>query len=380
VDRVGVLDVMCGRRQGAAMLATLATTIGGGCAHAATTSSSSLFCGYFDEYSNGLVPQYAFNTPWNEGYVDGADGAKTFVRGVGDYKKAKKEANAPVFVIANGPGISHEYLSGVETLSGEVGGAREVFEYDQRGCGKSDAVGGERNIDVYLNEARDVVKALRLADEGGAHVLAHGYWGARIALTLALETPGLVRSLTLVSPAPSYARQVADWRLALDEVSQSARDAILTYEQDLDARARPAYDDAMREFSSKFVTRRGASGGCFDRALAPASCDAQRLAITGGKYFTLDGSLAQDTLPLAGLGAKLGANGVKAVRVVRGEFDAVRETSAREIVDAVNADANQGAPFCAYDDVPNAASCVFLDRGDYFFETLNVCVETAESS
>ena len=94
----------------------------------------------------------------------------------------------------------------------------------------------------------------------------------------------------------------------------------------------------------------------------------------------MDGSLAQDTLPLAGLGAKLGANGVKAVRVVRGEFDAVRETSAREIVDAVNADANQGAPFCAYDDVPNAASCVFLDRGDYFFETLNVCVETAESS
>ena len=95
-----------------------------------------------------MVPQYAFNTPWNEGVV-----GETFVRGVGDYKKAKKAQNAPVFVIANGPGIAHDYLSGVETLSGEVGGAREVFEYDQRGCGGS-AGAPAYDVDVYLNEWR----------------------------------------------------------------------------------------------------------------------------------------------------------------------------------------------------------------------------------
>ena len=85
---------------------------------------------------------------------------------------------------------------------------------------------------------------------------------------------------------------------------------------------------------------------------------------------------ASDSIQLDDLGSRLGANGVRAVLVVRGANDAVSESSAKEIVNAINA--NDGEPFCAYDEVSNAGSCVFLDRGDYFYESLNVCVELAE--
>ena len=340
------------------------------------TRAAGTMCGYFDEFGDGLAPAYAFSTPWSEGLVAG----KTWVRGVGDYKKAKKEKKAPVLAISDGPGVSHAYMSAVETLSGEVGGAREIFLYDQRGCGESkSAMDGEvYDLDLYLNELRTVVRELRLVEEGGAHVLAHGYWGARLATTLALERPNFAKTLTLVSPTASRATEVRDWRRALDDISPESRNAILAYEADLDDSKRDAYDAGMREFSSRFVSTRGASGACFDVALAPRASDAQRLAITGGRYFTTSGSLASDSIQLDDLGARLGANGVRAVRVVRGASDAVSESSAKEIVNAINT--NDGEPFCAYDEVSNAGSCVFLDRGDYFYESLNVCVELAETA
>ena len=364
--RVGRRAATMGASATVAALAVTATP--------ASARAVGTMCGYFDEFSAGLAPAYAFSTPWSEGLVADA----TWVRGVGDYKKAKKEANAPVLAVSDGPGVSHAYMSALETLSGEVGGAREVFLYDQRGCGKSkSATDGEvYDLDLYLNELRTVVRELRLVEEGGAHVLAHGYWGARLATAMALERPNFAKTLTLVSPTASRATEVRDWRRALDDISPESRNVILAYEADLDDSKRDAYDAGMREFSSRFVSTRGAAGACFDVALAPRTSDAQRLAITGGRYFTASGSLASDSIQLDDLGSRLGANGVRAVRVVRGANDAVSESSAKEIVNAINA--NDGEPFCAYDEVSNAGSCVFLDRGDYFYESLNVCVELAE--
>lgn len=357
------------RRDAIVALATAATTLtmSGG------ASASGPLCGYFDEFSAGVVPKYAYDTPWNEGVVSGA----TFVRGVGDYKKAKKAKKAPVLAIANGPGIAHGYMSALETLSGEAGGAREVFLYDQRGCGRS-AKAQEYNLALFLDELRDIVRELKLVEEGGAHVLAHGYWGTRLATTLALDTPGFARSMTLVSPTTSRRREVADWRRALDDLSRESREAILAYESDLDPSKRQAYDQALSEFSERFITVRGAKGACTEAALAPRSSDDQRLALTGRRYFSAAGSLADDGLALESMGARLGKNGVRAVRVVRGVRDATTSESAMEIVNAINADSAVGAPFCAYDEVENAGSCVFLDRADYFFETLNICAEQAD--
>ena len=100
---------------------------------------------------------------------------------MGDYKKAKKARKSPVLAVSNGPGVSHEYMSALETLSGEVGGAREVFLYDQRGCGKS-AKATSYDLKLYVNELKRVAQELGVGgDGGGAHVVAHGYWGARLA-------------------------------------------------------------------------------------------------------------------------------------------------------------------------------------------------------
>jgi len=352
-------------------------------ASASARADGGPMCGYFDEYANGLAPRYAYTTPWNEGVV----GDKTFVRGVGDYKKAKKAKKTPVLAVCNGPGVPHDYFSALETLSGEADGAREVFLYDQRGCGRSAPVdedwladGGAEALNRYSDELNRLIDELRLVPEGGAHVVAHGYWGAKLATTLARTTPGAVKTLTLVSPTASRAEEVDDWKQALNDgaaVSSDARKAILDYERDLDEALRDAYDDAMREFADAFVARRSSS--CFGTTLALGrQTDAQRRALTGGRYFIADGSLAKDSISLDGLGTALGRNGVSAVRIVRGSRDAVSAASARRLADAINAESSAGAPFCAYDEVDGAGSCVFLDRADYFYETLNTCVEAAE--
>ena len=63
---------------------------------------------------------------------------------------------------------------------------------------------------------------------------------------------------------------------------------------------------------------------------------------------------------------------------VRGAEDATSAASVREIVDAMNAGSADRA-FCAYDEVENAGSCVFLDRADYFCETLDIVVEKSDA-
>jgi len=356
-------------------------------ASASAAISASPMCGYFDEYSNGLVPSYAYTTPWNEGGVN--DGT-TFVRGVGDYKRSKKAGRAPVLAICNGPGISHEYFSALETLSGEVDGEREVFLYDQRGCGKSASVdawlkdGGDLLM-KYVDELRGVADALNVVREGGAHIVAHGYWGARLATAVASTTPGFAKTLTLVSPTRSRAREVEDWMRALDSgvLPSATREAIVAYERNPDASSRPEYDRCMKEFASRFIARN--ENACFTNAISalgatPTTLTARQV-LTGNQYFTNAGTLAGDFIPTDNLGSILENNGVLAVRVVRGANDATTRESAYEIVDALNAGSKSAPgepPFCAYDEVDRAGSCVFLDRADYFYETLNVCVEYAE--
>lgn len=85
-----------------------------------------MMCGYFDEFSVGLVLVYVFSMLWSEGLVVDV----MWVRGVGDYKKVKKEVNVLVLVVSDGLGVLYVYMSVFEMLSGEVGGVWEVFFYD----------------------------------------------------------------------------------------------------------------------------------------------------------------------------------------------------------------------------------------------------------
>ena len=90
-----------------------------------------LFCGYYSQNS-AVVPQWARETPWSEGYVDtsaavGLEGAKTFVRILGDQKKAESAGLTPVLCLHGGPGLGFKYMDGLEVLASEK---REVASYD----------------------------------------------------------------------------------------------------------------------------------------------------------------------------------------------------------------------------------------------------------
>ena len=152
-----------------------------------------LFCGYYSQNS-AVVPQWARETPWSEGYVDvsaavGLKDAKTFVRILGDQKKADDAGLTPVLCLHGGPGLGFKYMDGLEVLGSEK---REVASYDQIGCARSPytSPGAKKGLTatppgpgtytpaLFANELGEVRRATGL---DAVHVVAHG-WGGMLAL------------------------------------------------------------------------------------------------------------------------------------------------------------------------------------------------------
>jgi proline iminopeptidase len=117
-------------------------------------------------------------------------GAELFVRRIG--------AGRPVVVLHGGPGADHEYLRpGFDALAD----GRELIYYDQRGGGRSPVA---RNVPVGWTEQVADLEALR-RHWGLEQLTLVGYsWGGLLALLYALEHPGRVGRLALVSPAPTW--------------------------------------------------------------------------------------------------------------------------------------------------------------------------------
>jgi proline iminopeptidase len=117
-------------------------------------------------------------------------GADLFARRVG--------AGPPVVVLHGGPGADHEYLRpGFDALAE----GRELVYYDQRGGGRSPV---PRDVPVGWIEQVADLEALR-RHWGLEQLTIAGYsWGGLLALLYALEHPGRVGRLALVSPAPTW--------------------------------------------------------------------------------------------------------------------------------------------------------------------------------
>jgi proline iminopeptidase len=104
----------------------------------------------------------------------------------------------PTVVLHGGPGAHHDYLlPGFDSLA--VG--RELIYYDQRGGGRSPV-----SRDTPVGWREQVADLEELRQQWGIEQLTlAGYsWGGLLALLYALDFPGQVSRLALISPAPAW--------------------------------------------------------------------------------------------------------------------------------------------------------------------------------
>jgi proline iminopeptidase len=128
------------------------------------------------------------------------------VRGVELFTRRMGEG-PPAMVLHGGPGAHHDYLLPAFDALAE---GRELLYYDQRGGGRSPVA---RDVPVGWTEHVADLEGLRI-EWGLERLTLVGYsWGGLLALLYALEHPGRVERLALVSPAPT-------WRAARDQFEQ----------------------------------------------------------------------------------------------------------------------------------------------------------------
>lgn len=125
------------------------------------------------------------------------DGAQLFTLEVGVGPEV-------AIMLHGGPAASHDYLRpGMDALV--ENGHRRLFYYDQRGGGRSPLAPGVAPAGWQTHVAD--LEAVRL-HLGLEKVTLVGYsWGALLALLYALEHPGRVERLALVSPGPASASE-----------------------------------------------------------------------------------------------------------------------------------------------------------------------------
>lgn len=129
------------------------------------------------------------------------------VRGVRLYER-RIGAGPEVIVLHGGPGAHHDYLlPGFDLLARR----RTLVYYDQRGGGRSPVA---REVPVGWREQVADLEALRVLWGRDQLVLAGYSWGGLLALLYALEHPGRVERLALVSTAPVWrgAREIFEQR------------------------------------------------------------------------------------------------------------------------------------------------------------------------
>ena len=237
-------------------------------------------------------------------------GVELFVRRIGE--------GTPAVILHGGPGAHHDYLlPGFDALAD----GRELVYYDQRGGGRSPVA---RDVPVGWREQVADLEALR-AHWGLGRLTLVGYsWGGLLALLYALEHPGRVGRLALVSPAPT-------WRAARErfEAAFARRNLDPAFQEE----RRLLRESGLRERDPAAFQRR-----IFELSVAPYFFDPSRAREL--TPFRITGRTQQEVWQSLGdydLRPRLpGLRGVPAL-VVHGEEDPIPIEAARVTAELVGA-------------------------------------------
>ena len=298
------------------------------------------FCGYYADIDSP-VSQAAYQSTFSEGYVNNL---QTFVRQVGKVKRGNKTC-LPVLVIHD-QRLDMKYLEAIEILAFTPDDfRREIFFYDQLNRGKSKHKLNANVDDFLLEELAGVRKDCGLAEEG-IHIIAHGT-GCELALRHALQGKNLVHSLTLIGAGSSSERNQKDFeskRIALGDSISTTND----------------------DFYERYWTNRGKSGTCFSNATSALDVSSLENDWDVKKLLKSVNNEIPDAL--------------RGIRVVRGVNDVISEANAKDLVSTLNEAKFENKSkvrnsLCSFDNnVEDAASCVHLDRAEYFLDTTSTYI------
>jgi proline iminopeptidase len=177
-----------------------------------------------------------------EGYIE-VTGGKVW------YKITGEGNRTPVLILHGGPGATSYYLKPLAALSAN----RPVIFFDQLGCGRSTLQmdTSQMNIDFYVEEVHQVVKALGLKD----FYLYGQSWGTILGVEYYFAHPEGIKGIILASPALSGKLWIRDARYLLKQLPDSLQKTIRKYEELKDFHA-PEYQKAMMVYYRRHIARR----------------------------------------------------------------------------------------------------------------------------
>jgi len=285
--------------------------------------------------------------PPAEGFVD-VPGGKVWYRIAGD------GPGTPLVVLHGGPGAPSYYM---ESLS-RLGVDRPVVFYDQLGAGRSDMPSDTTlwRIERFMAELDSVRRQLGLRE---IHLLGHS-WGTMLATDYLLAGADGVRSVVLASPALSTALWERDADTLILTLPDSIQEDIRAHEADgtFDS---PAYQAAVAEYYSRFLTLRG--GPEVDSTFAHFGAELYGY-MWGPSEFTATGTLRDYDRT-----SRLGELNLP-VLYTTGEFDEARPTTV-----AYYRSLTPGAEFAI---IPGSAHLTTIDAPEAFADTVRRFLRAVE--
>ena len=166
--------------------------------------------------------------------------------GVDLYYESQGRGEAVVFIPGTGFAGNVWMDTQVEPLSRSL----QVIVHDPRGCGRSTLVKGVYTIDQMAN---DVAALLQHLGVRSAHIIGHSM-GGRIGLSLALNFPGIVKSLVLAASGSGPAGREGPetvpglpYRLAFDLIEMGFEKYLKHEICDTDTYFTPSYRNEHRD-------------------------------------------------------------------------------------------------------------------------------------